>query len=466
MNQQSAETRWDFDDLQTLVVDDQQDVCRGLARLIGQTGCRTETASSGEEALRKLRQDHFDIVFTDIMMEGISGEQLLHEIKRLWPDIEVVMITGHGSIEMAVSCLQSGASHFISKPFNNQEILAYYKQSGYRILSRRSLENGPSRDLSQRIVAVDPRMREVLSLVDQVAPRNVPVLIEGASGTGKELIAREIHHRSPWREHPFLAINCIALPDTLLESELFGYKRGAFTGAHRDTKGLFEQAAGGTVFLDEVASMSLSFQGKLLRVLQEKVIRPLGASADVPVQYRLIASTNCDLEAAVRHREFREDLFYRLQVVKIRLPSLNDRPDSIPALTAYFLKRAVSELAMNGEPAPEISPAAMDRLMAHEWRGNVRELENTIYRAVVMCRGDKILPSHLGFSDDAATGYELAVAGLTYEEGKQKAVESFQRHFVEIALKRTGGNISKAALLSGLTRAAFQRIMRRLETER
>lgn len=466
MTQRQEDRAWDFGELSVLVVDDQEDVRRGLTRLIGSLDCQVGMAVSGEEALRKLYKEPVDLVFTDLRMEGMSGEKVLHEVKNRWPDTDVVMITGHGTIELAVACLQNGASHFITKPFDNKEILSFVKQTGYEILSRRQARANLSKYRSHTIVAVDPRMRDVLALVDQVAPRNVPVLIQGASGTGKELIAREIHNRSPMRSKPFLAINCIALPDTLLESELFGYKRGAFTGAYKDTKGLFEQAAGGTVFLDEVASMSLSFQGKLLRVLQNKIVRPLGASADVSVDYRLIAATNRNLDDLVARQEFREDLFYRLQVVKVVLPSLNERPDSIPALAEYFLKRATTELSADGISAPVLSPSALDSLMHHDWRGNVRELENTIYRAVILCRGDKILPSHLGLSTDP-TGNGLDLNGsLTYEEGKQKAIESFQRQFVESVLTRTNGNISKAAELSGLTRAAFQRIMRKLEMDR
>jgi two-component system NtrC family response regulator len=467
MTRPVEEAHWDFGELNVLVVDDQEDVRRGLARLIGSLGCQTAAVPSGEAALRALGREGFDMVFTDLKMEGISGDELLQEIKRRWPDIEVVLITGYGTIDLAVACLQNGAAHFITKPFDNQDILSFVKRTGYKMLSRRQIQGDLARYRSHAIIAADPRMREVLDLVNQVAPLNVPVLIEGASGTGKELIAHEIHSRSPMRDKPFLAINCIALPDSLLESELFGYKRGAFTGAHKDTKGLFEQVAGGTVFLDEVASMSLSFQGKLLRVLQEKVVRPLGGSVDVPVEYRLIAATNRDLEEMVARQAFREDLFYRLQVVKIALPSLNERPESIPALAEYFLKRAETELSASGSVHLELSPAALDGLLSHEWKGNVRELENTIYRAVILCKGDRILPSHLGFTNGDQTPYKLDINGVTtYEEGKQKAIESFQLQFVQTVLKRTQGNISKAAELAGLTRAAFQRIMRKLDLDR
>lgn len=465
MTRLDDEARYNFEDLSVLVVDDQDDVRRGLGRLIGSLGCHVEMRASAEEALETLRRVDFDMVFTDLKMDGMSGDMLLHAIKKQWPDMEVVLITGHGTIELAVSCLQNGASHFITKPFDNREILAFVKRAGYKMLSRRQAQTNLARYRSHSIIAADPRMKEALQIVEQIAPTSAPVLIEGASGTGKELIAHEIHSRSGVREKPFLAINCIALPDTLLDSELFGYKKGAFTGAHKDTRGLFEQADGGTVFLDEVASMSPSFQGKLLRVLQEKVVRPLGGSADAPVDFRLITATNRNLEEMVAAGAFREDLFYRLQVVKITLPTLNERPECIPALAEYFLNRAATELSVEQYICPQIAPATMEALIHHPWKGNVRELENTIYRAVIMCRGDLLLPSHLGFSEETAPAPVFADEEATYEAGKQKAIERFQRRFVQATLRRTNGNISRAAELSGLTRAAFQRIMRKLEQE-
>jgi DNA-binding NtrC family response regulator len=466
MSDSEGRNNGSLSDITVLIVDDQDDVRRGLARLIGSLGCSTLTAVSGEEALRVLNRDAVDIVITDLKMSGMSGEELLHAVKRQWPEIDVVLITGYGSIALAVACLQNGAAHFITKPFDNQEILAYVRHAGHRILSRRMALVGQEKYRSSTIIAVDPRMRAALELAGQVASRHVPVLIEGASGTGKELIAREIHHRSPLRDRPFLAINCIALPDTLLESELFGYRRGAFTGAHRDTPGLFEQARGGTVFLDEVGSMSFSFQGKLLRVLQEKVVRPLGSREDIPVEFRLIAATNRSLERMVAEKAFREDLYYRLQVVKIMLPSLNERQESIPALAEYFLNRAAKELFSPDETVPELSPAALQHLLDHEWKGNVRELENTICRAVILCRGDRILPTHLGFEEDFSVCEEGASGDERYEESKQRVIETFQRQFVQNILKRTHGNISKAAELAGLTRAAFQRIVKKLDMDR
>ena len=460
MNSKQA-PQCDFSELKILVVDDQEDVRRGLKRLISSLGCRVEVESSGENALAALEETKFDIVLTDIKMGGKSGVELLNEINQRWTDIEVALITGYGTIDLAVSCLKNGASHFITKPFNNKEILSFIERTGYKILARRVARNNRAEYNSRSIIAIDKRMQEVLDLVEQVAPTKIPVLIEGASGTGKELIAREIHKKSTVHNKPFIAINCIALPDSLLESELFGYKKGAFTGAHKDTKGLFEQVDGGTIFLDEVPSMSFQFQGKLLRVLQEKVIRPLGSNETISVDFRLIVSSNRNLEEMVKKNEFREDLFYRLQVMKLSLPTLNERPECIPALAEYLLRRSATEFFDKDYKCPDFSPAAIEALKSYEWKGNVRELENKIQSALIMCKGDKILPSHFGFSNEAQFHQELFKQFTSYEEGKQKAIEKFQRNYIRNALGQTNGNISQAAELCGITRAAFQRIMRK-----
>ncbi|MCG8604905.1 sigma-54 dependent transcriptional regulator [bacterium] len=467
MNPPTKTSHYDLANLNVLVVDDQEDVRKGLKRLIASLGCDVEVSSSAEDALRLLSKRPIDIVFTDLKMDGMSGEELLQAINQHWTDIEVVLITGHGTIELAVACLQNGASHFITKPFDNQEILGFVKRAGYGVLARRLAREQAAVQKSGSIIAADKKMQAVLELVEQVAPRKVPVLIEGASGTGKELIAREIHERSLVSDKPFTAINCIALPDSLLESELFGYKKGAFTGALKDTVGLFEQVNGGTIFLDEVSSMSASFQGKLLRVLQEKTVRPLGGNEERAVDFRVIAATNSNLRELVKTGSFREDLYYRLQVMKISLPTLQERRACIPALAGHFLKRAAADFFYDDHLCPEISPAAMETLLNHDWPGNVRELENTVQRALIICKGDKILPSHLGISNESAVAESLLGHELTsYEKGKQRAIEAFQRQYVQEMLERTDGNISHAAEMCGLTRAALQRIMRKLRLER
>ncbi|KAA3595921.1 MAG: sigma-54-dependent Fis family transcriptional regulator [Calditrichaeota bacterium] len=458
----SNSSPYDLANLNVLVVDDQEDVRRGLNRLISTLGCKVSMSHSAEDALKILSRKPVDIVFTDLKMDGMSGEELLKEINQRWANIVVVLITGHGTIELAVKCLRNGASHFITKPFDNKEILKFVERAGYGILAEKlSLQRTKKKSIP--IIAVDRKMKEVLELVERVAPQKIPVLIEGASGTGKELIAHEIHNRSRVKDKPFLAINCIALPDTLLDSELFGYRKGAFTGAIKDTIGLFEQANGGTVFLDEASSMSPLFQGKLLRVLQEKKVRPLGQNTERKVDFRIIAASNKNLSELVKKGEFREDLYYRLQVVKVSIPTLTQRRACIPALAEYFLKKAVSEFFYDDYPSPNISPSAMEELQNHTWSGNVRELENTIQRALIIQKGDKILPSHLGLTDNNLIAESLLGEEFTsYEESKQRVIENFQRQYVQNILEQTNGNISKAAEMCGLTRAALQRILKKL----
>ncbi|MCC7431014.1 sigma-54-dependent Fis family transcriptional regulator [bacterium] len=455
---------YDLANLNILVVDDQEDVRRGLKRLIASLGCNVEISPSAEDALKIMSESSIDIVFTDLKMDGMSGEELLKIINQKWTNVVVVLITGQGTIELAVECLRNGASHFITKPFDNKEILKFVEGAGYRILAEKLAAQRTQQKKNNTIIAVDTKMKEVLELAEKVAKQKVPVLIEGASGTGKELIAHEIHNQSPVSNKPFLAINCIALPDTLLDSELFGYKKGAFTGALKDTAGIFEQANGGTVFLDEVSSMSPLFQGKLLRVLQEKKIRPLGQSNEFPVDFRIISASNKNLLDLVEKGEFREDLYYRLQVVKISIPTLNQRKDCIPALAEFFLKKTISEFFYKDYPTPAFSPAAMEALQNHNWSGNVRELENTIQRALIIQKGNKILPSHLGLKDTSLISESLLVT--SYEASKQEVLENFQRKYILNLLERTNGNISKASEMCGLTRAALQRIIKKLGLEK
>jgi transcriptional regulator with PAS, ATPase and Fis domain len=307
-------------------------------------------------------------------------------------------------------------------------------------------------------------MTGVLDLAAKVARSPVPVLIEGESGVGKEVVARFIHERSPAAAGPFLAVNAAALPDTLLESELFGHRKGAYTGADRDRDGLFVEARGGSVFLDEIASMSPSFQAKLLRVLQERVVRPLGGARDVSVEFRLIVATNRDLEDLMRRGAFREDLFYRLSVVRVFVPPLRDRPADLEALARHFLARAARDCLPPGTTAPALSEEALAALRNHRWPGNVRELDNVVKRAVVVCSGPVIKAHHLGLGEVAWAS--SAGDDVSYDAAKQNAIERFQREYIQRALERTGGNVTQAAERCGLTRAALQRIMRQLGIDR
>ncbi|MDP6763623.1 MAG: sigma-54 dependent transcriptional regulator [Planctomycetota bacterium] len=458
----NAPSRLDLSDLRVLVVDDEDDIRLGLGRLAASVGAQVEEAPDGRAALGVLDRWPADLVLTDLMMPKMSGGQLLVEIKKRQPGTEVVILTGYGTVQSAVQCLQTGAAHFLTKPFDNEGVTQLIRRLGRQVLARRI----PEADGDATLLAQDARMKPVTELIARVAQSSVAVLIEGESGTGKEVIAREIHRRSAVADRPFLAVNTPALPDTLLESELFGHERGAFTGADRAREGIFAEAGGGTVFLDEVSSMSAPFQGKLLRVLQERVVRRLGGSGDVPVEFRLLAATNRDLEVAIRKGEFREDLFYRLGVVRIFVPPLRARPDDIPLLANHFLRRSAGTSLGEGVEAPRISTEAMSALLGHDWPGNVRELENALQRAVIVCTDGVIEPWHLGLRSSGWEPAEAEEEDMDYSRSKQRAVEEFQRQFVHRALEGARGNISRAAQSCGMTRAALQRIMRQLDIER
>jgi DNA-binding NtrC family response regulator len=446
--------------VRVLVVDDEPDLRLGLRMLLAARGFAVADAAGGAEAVAELERGGADIVLTDLQMPGMSGTDLLVEVKRRSPATVVVVLTGFGTIQTAVWCVQRGASHFLTKPFDNDELVGLMTRLGRQVLAARRERRAEG---AEPLVAADPRMQRAMELVRRVAPTPVPVLVEGETGAGKEVVARAIHELSAVAGKPFLAVNCAALPDTLLESELFGHTKGAFTGADADREGLFALAKGGTVFLDEIASMSLAFQGKLLRVLQDKVVRPLGGARDVPVDFRLIAATNRDLTALLRDGTFREDLYFRLRVVSVVVPPLRQRPGDVVPLALRFLAKATAACLGPGAAVPELTKDAADALLAHAWPGNVRELENAVQRAVVVCRGDRILPHHLGLGG----GWDAVPEDATdYEESKRRVVERFQREFVQRALENAKGNVTQAASACGLTRAAFQRIVKQLGIER
>jgi len=462
-----------------LVVDDEADIRLGLTRLLATLGIQTQQAADAHQALAAFQNSDWDLVLTDLMMPGMTGAELLVEIKRDHPETAVVLLTGFGTVQTAVQCVQSGAAHFLTKPFDNQEILGIVRRLGCQILAKQTAGSLRGGGDGLGMIAEDPAMRQVMDLVEMIAPQTVSALVEGESGAGKEIVARAIHERSQVSARPFSAVNCAALSDTLLESELFGHVRGAFTGAENDRRGLFAEANGGTIFLDEVSSMSPAFQGKLLRVLQEKVVRPVGGTGDVPVEFRLIAATNRDLEEAVSQGDFREDLFYRLAVVRVHIPPLRERPRDILPLAMHFLSDASGQCVCSGDSLPEFDAETLTVLAEHAWPGNVRELENAIQRALIVSAGETILPHHLGLAQSGwvraqeADASEVADAEANasdeaevYGAAKAAAVEAFQREFVERALTRSGGNVSQAATTCGLTRAAFQKILKQLSIER
>lgn len=464
----TAGPRWEPGELRVLVVDDEPDVRLGLRLLTESLQAEVKEAASGEDAVEIAETWAPHLVLSDITMGGMSGVELLTVLGRQHPDTRVILITGFGTIELAVEAMRRGAAHFITKPFDNDEILDVVTRYGQEALIRekaRGLAARPS-GAEPLIIAEDPRMQSALAMVRQVAPTSMTVLIQGESGSGKELIARAIHAHSEKRGLPFLAVNSAALPDTLLESELFGHSKGAFTGADHAREGIFAAARGGTVFLDEIALMSAAFQGKLLRVLQEKTVIPLGTTTAVPVDFRLVAATSRNLLERIEAGEFREDLYYRLRVVTIDVPPLRERPGDIVPLAEHFLARYTDDVAARLGRRPVFSTGALEELQAHPWKGNVRELENCIQRALVLGRGDEILAGHLGLGDEPGPWSLSGMDGVSYEEGKQEALKGFQRRFIERALAKTGGNVTHASAECGLTRAAFQRIMRTLGLSR
>ncbi|HEX9948976.1 MAG TPA: sigma-54 dependent transcriptional regulator [Thermodesulfobacteriota bacterium] len=428
-----------------LVVDDEPSMRTTLSILLKREGYRVSLAESGAEALPMLAPGEYDMILTDLKMEGMDGIELLRHIKAVDPQAEVLIFTAYGTIASAVEAMKLGAYDYIGKPFDEEELLLKVA----RALERKALVREVQAlrqelQVQGRIVAASKEMREVLAKIDQVAPTGATVLIEGESGTGKELVARAIHQRSPRSTAPFIPINCSSFPETLLESELFGYEKGAFTGADKGRKGLFEAAHTGTLFLDEIADMPLPLQGRLLRALQEGEVRRLGSTRPIRVDVRIVTATNKRVDSLVAQGTLRDDLFYRLNVVRISTPPLRERPDDIIPLAQHFLevykKRAQKEIA-------GFAPDAAQAMLAHPWPGNVRELENAVERGVILCRSSSIIAQDLSLGiplPDAATDQ-----GITLKE--------LERRHTLAALERHGGNQAETARELGIGRNTLWR---------
>jgi len=448
--------------LRVLVVDDQPEICLALRTLVETLGAEVREAGSAERALGVLAQWVPHVLIVDIEMGAVSGLALLVSVRERHPQLRTLMLTGFGTIERAVEAMRHGAANFLTKPFDNAEILDEVARMGEEALVAERVHRLRA-GTAPRLIAEDPRMASVLELVQHLAPTQVPVLIRGESGTGKELVARALHQQSLNSALPFLAVNSAALPDSLLEAELFGHKKGAFTGADRDREGIFAEARGGTVFLDEIALMPLSFQGKLMRVLQERTVTPLGSATARAVSFRLVVATNRSLRERIAEGAFREDLYYRICVATIDVPPLRERPADILPLALHFLATYSREMRLTRTPS--LSAGARAALVRHPWPGNVRELENAMQRALVHCRSGDIGAGHLSLGDEGESRYG-GVPEDSYESGKQKVLEAYQRRVIERALRASDGNITRAAAMCGLTRAAFQRLMRRLDRGR
>jgi DNA-binding NtrC family response regulator len=446
--------------LQLLVVDDDEhirDVCRAVGT---ETGMRVRDVSTAEEALELLEQLSVDILLTDLRLPGTSGLELLRRVAVTHPDVAVVMLTQYGTIDSAVEATRMGAADYVTKPFRVEELRARLEHVAHAVDLKREnrllREQVRTRPGFGGLIGMAPRMERVYKMIEKVGQRDHPVLVLGESGTGKELVARSIHYLGPRKDKPFVPVECSALVSTLVESELFGYTRGAFTGAMQAKQGLMESANGGTLFLDEIGEMSLEMQAKLLRSLQQKEVKPVGSTERRPINVRIVAATNRDLEQAVKNGSFRQDLYFRLNVVQIKLPPLRERKSDIPLLVTAFLEKFSSHC----DTPREMTEDAMRRLMAYDWPGNVRELENAIERAVALGTGPYVsvhdLPSNLQYptTDRVPAKDEM----LPLDELERRAIMSM--------LKHTGGDKQAAARALGIGKTTLYRKLKQYQIER
>ena len=439
-----------------LVIDNEQEMVKLIQRHLESEGFAVTPAHSGAAASAALARDEYDVVLTDLIMDEIDGLAVLGEAQRLQPRARVILMTAFASLETAIAALRQGAFDYLSKPFKMAEVT---------VAVRRALEDQRLRDENRRlreevgrqyaVTNLLGRSRAMQSVFDQIAAvagSEATVLLMGESGTGKELAARAIHWNGPRRARPFVAVNCAAIPDTLLESELFGHEKGAFTGADRRRRGLFAEASGGTLFLDEIADMSLALQAKLLRTLQDKIVRPVGGNEETRLDVRVISATNRDVASRVRDGTFREDFYYRLAVIPIRLPSLRERTEDIPLLAQHFLQRAAVGL---GKPALRFTEDAMDWLVKQTWPGNVRQLENVVERAATLAKDVTITPADLttDFCVPGATGDRL-----------RPTLGEIEKQYIDRVLAETKGDKNAAARILGVSVRTLQRMFRSSES--
>lgn len=447
-----------------LVVDDDPSVRYSLKRLFTSKGFEVDLARSAEEALSKIRRLPPDAVVMDIRMPGMDGLEALRRIKEIDPKLPVIVATAYGTTDTAIEAVKRGAYDYILKPFDIptlQDLVQKAVQAGRMMRGYVGLEGERAFGEGEMLIGNSPAMQEVYKLIGQVAPTDMTVLIQGESGTGKELVARAIYTHSRRADKPFLPVNCAAIPEPLLESELFGHERGAFTGAYARRIGKFEQCDGGTIFLDEIGDMSLSTQAKLMRALQEGEIQRLGGTESIKVDVRIIAATNKDLKKLIAEGKFREDLYYRLNVVTIKLPPLRERKEDIPLLARYFLER---ELKKVDKTIIGFDDGAIEKLMEHDWPGNVRELENVIKRAVVVCHepiitADDILIERMELRRMEERSTEELLDELfkrAVEKGVSDPMRWIEREMIVRALRRTKGNQSQAARLLGMSRTTLR----------
>jgi DNA-binding NtrC family response regulator len=444
-----------------LVVDDEKDICMALNILLSKEGHAVKEAYNGEQALERIKKENFDIIMTDIKMEKMDGFEVLKETQKISPETSVIMMTAFASVGSAVEAMRAGATDYITKPFINDEIRLTIR----RILQSRALqmENLILRqELSQRpaafpkIIGSSESIQRIFTVMEKVIPSKSNILITGESGTGKGLVAQAIHEAGPRKDKPFISINCGAIPENLLESELFGHKKGAFTSAVDDKKGLITMAHGGTLFLDEIGELPSALQVKLLHVIQTRELTPVGDTRVITVDVRIIAATNADLMQRVKEGRFREDLYYRLNVIEIRMPALRERSDDIPVLIKHYLDLFTKEA---GKSIKDIDYEAMQALLAYDWPGNIRELRNTMERAVVLADGELITIHDL--PDKFRT---LDIEGVSTSSLRQ-ALDNFEREYIKRSLTEHKGNKETAANKLGIDLATLYRKLKKLRIE-
>ncbi len=441
-----------------LIVDDELHVRESLSHWFIEDGYEVSTAASAKEALALLGRQHYDVVITDIRMPGMDGLELQRRIREVDPEVTIILVTAYASVSTAVQALKEGAYDYLVKPFDPEEISRVVEKACEKV--RLKEENVA---LKQRLAGIrheivagsSPAMKRVLELVDSVAPTDATVLIRGESGTGKELIARLIHARSPRSFGPMVAVNCGALPEGILESELFGHEKGAFTGAAGRRKGKLELADGGTLFLDEIGEITPRVQVELLRALEERKITRVGGSQEIPVDFRVVCATNKDLEKAVRDGSFREDLYYRINVFQIEIPPLRERPEDIMPIAEHYLKKYAEAM---GRRVTGFSAEARELLMRYPWPGNVRELANAIERALVVCREGEIEPGHLPIASGAAREH-------TGDDG-DLSLRAMERRHIARVLQLEGFNITRAARTLGIDRVTLYNKIKKYGIER
>ena len=445
-----------------LIVDDEINIIKTLSSILQDEGHVLYSSQNGDEAISFLRKNDVDLIILDIWLPDVDGIELLQTIKGFNPDIAVIMISGHGSIDIAVKSTRMGAFDFLQKPPSMERVITSVNNALERIRLKNEIDQlKKEQQVEDEMIGISPEINEIREIIETAASTNARVLITGDSGTGKELVARAIYHKSKRSNRPFVKVNCAAIPQELIESELFGHEKGAFTGAVKRRIGKFELADGGTLFLDEICDMSLSAQAKVLRVLQEQQFERVGGNETLTVDVRVLAATNIDIKKAIEEDRFREDLYYRLNVIPIVVPPLSERNDDIPVLVSYFLEKSSSE---HGIGLKEVTRDGMELLKKHPWPGNVRELKNIIERLSIMVTKNKITSSDI---KKHLESYDFDFDGITDRDfsSLRKAREDFEKKYITGALLKNDKNISLTAKDLGIERTNLHRKMKQLNID-